>query len=80
MKDPSRAHRSLIKAVTWETFSFFLTLLITYLYTKSIKTSCELTSICFFIKIFFFFCHERLWHQIPWGKQPIQRTSNVEHC
>lgn len=68
MKDRSRARRSLAKGVTWETFAFFLTLVITYIYTHSVKTSCELTSILFVVKIFFFFCHERVWHQIRWGK------------
>jgi uncharacterized membrane protein len=77
MKDPSRIHRSLAKGITWETFSFFLTLFITYLYTQSIKTSFELTSICFFIKIIFFFLHERLWHQVTWGKHSTERNQNV---
>jgi uncharacterized membrane protein len=71
MKDPSQARRSFMKGVTWETFSFCLTLLITFLYTHSVKTSCELTSICFVFKIFFFFCHERIWHQIKWGKRNV---------
>lgn len=68
MKDPSRARRSFMKGVTWETFSFFLTLLITFLYTNNMKMSVELTCICFVFKIFFFYCHERIWHQIKWGK------------
>jgi len=69
MKDSSRMKRSFMKGISWETFSFFLTMLITYLYTASVKTSIELTSICFSIKIIFFFTHERIWHQIRWGKR-----------
>lgn len=73
MKDSSRLHRSFMKGISWETFSFFLTVLITFMYTGSVRTSIELTSICFGVKIIFFFLHERLWHQIRWGK----RTDNV---
>jgi uncharacterized membrane protein len=28
----------------------------------------RLTSYLFVIKIIFFFLHERLWHQVRWGK------------
>ncbi len=68
MNDPSSATRSLMKGTTWESFSYLLTLLIAYWYTGSVRTSVELTSICFVIKILLFFVHERIWHQIKWGK------------
>lgn len=58
-----------MKGFTWESFSFFLTLIITYVYTGSMQTSIELTSICFAFKIVFFYVHERIWHQVSWGKR-----------
>ncbi len=71
MKDSSRLGRSFMKGFTWESFSFFLTLIITFIYTGSMKTSIELTSICFLVKIIFFFIHERIWHQVKWGKKHV---------
>lgn len=70
MKDQSARRRSLLKGITWETFSFLLTLIITYAYTGNARTSIELTSICLAFKIIFFYEHERIWHQVRWGKNP----------
>jgi adenylylsulfate kinase len=60
--------RSLAKAVCWESFSYFLAMIVTYWYLQSFEISLRLTSILFVIKIVFFFAHERLWHKINWGK------------
>lgn len=68
MRDSSRVHRSLMKGISWESFSFVLTVLVTYWYLKSFSTSVHLTAILFVIKIIFFLLHERIWHQVRWGK------------
>ena len=68
MKDNSQHRRSLMKGLCWESFSYILTILITYWYLQSFSTSVRLTSILFVVKIVFFFLHERLWHQVTWGK------------
>lgn len=65
----SKRRRSLLKAISWETFSFFLTLIIVYLFTGDVKLTVELTVTCQLIKTFFFYSHERIWHQIHWGKE-----------
>lgn len=70
MKDPSARWRSLAKGITWETFSYILTLLICVAYTGNARTSLELTTICLVFKIVFFYTHERIWHQVRWGKSP----------
>jgi len=57
-----------MKGLSWESFSYFLTILITYWYLHSFSTSVKLTSTLFIIKIIFFYFHERIWHQIKWGK------------
>lgn len=75
MKDGSQARRSLMKGISWETFSFFLTLLVTCWYLQSFSTSVRLTGILFVIKITFFFLHERIWHQVKWGK--VQRNNHA---
>jgi uncharacterized membrane protein len=67
-KDPSHPLRSLAKAVSWETISLVLTMLIAYPFTHSICSSVELALACLAIKIIFYYHHERVWHQIDWGK------------
>lgn len=68
MKDHSCLWRSFLKALTWETFAYFLTIAVTFWYLQSFSESIELTTLLFVIKILFFFFHERLWHQTKWGK------------
>lgn len=67
-KDHSRMCRSFLKAFTWETFSYFLTIAVTFWYLQSFSASVKLTTLLFIVKILFFFLHERLWHQTKWGK------------
>lgn len=76
MKDASRPHRSLAKAVSWEVFSFFLTALIVYLFTGDFNFTARLTITCQWIKVFFFYVHERIWHQIRWGKDDYRYNRN----
>lgn len=75
MSSTSQVRRSLMKGVSWETIAFIITMFVTYLYLKSFSESLWLTSILFFIKIGFFFGHERLWHRIKWGK--VARNTHV---
>lgn len=70
-KDASRPYRSFMKAVSWEFFSFFLTALIIYLFTGDFNFTARLTITCQGIKVFFFYAHERIWHQIRWGKDDL---------
>jgi len=68
MKDSSKLRRSLAKAFCWESISFIIAILFTGWYLGSWQVSLELTSILFVIKLTFFLIHERIWHQIRWGK------------
>ena len=68
MKEISRARRSLVKGISWESFACILSMLVTYWYLDNLRDSLCLTSILFVIKIILFFAHERIWHQIKWGK------------
>jgi uncharacterized membrane protein len=60
--------RSLVKAATWETFSFFLTLGISYGVTQDFNEASELTIALFILKVLFLFLYERAWHKVRWGK------------
>ncbi len=64
----SRARRSLMKGVSWESFSYVLSMIVTYWYLDNFSESFCLTSILFVIKTILFFVHERLWHRIKWGR------------
>lgn len=64
----SRHWRSFVKGMTWESFSWFLTAGIAYLYLGEVGESTGLATICLGVKIVFFWLHERLWHNIEWGK------------
>ena len=69
--------RSLVKALSYRILATFATFLISFIvfhnYTE--KTLSEISGISaiialseFFLKIFFYYIHERLWANIRWGK------------
>ena len=68
--DPSTPRRSLVKAISWETFSNLVCGLLAYISFGNLADCAMFTLICFVVKLFLFYEHERVWHQIPWGKQP----------
>ncbi len=80
MKDKSKRRRSLAKALSWESFSFVLTVLIIWALTGDLKFTLELSVICQGAKIFFFFLHERVWHKIKWGKEQADtKEQRLQH-
>jgi uncharacterized membrane protein len=66
--DPSKRMRTLVKSIGWESFSFLLTLLVSYVVVGNIVQASELTVILFVLKVTFLYGYERLWHKIRWGK------------
>lgn len=62
--------RTLVKALGWESFSFVLTLLISWLVTRSLGEATELTVWLFVLKVSFLFLYDRMWKRIRWGKNP----------
>jgi uncharacterized membrane protein len=60
--------RTLVKSVGWESFSFVLTLLISWIVTQSWGEATELTVALFVLKVMFLFLYERVWQRILWGK------------
>lgn len=67
--DPSSHARSLVKGLTWESFALVITLIVAYAVLGDVRMSLKLTFISQGIKVFFFWWHERIWHQIRWGKR-----------
>lgn len=65
---PSTHYRSLVKAATWEIFSWFLTAGVAYGVTGSYQDGSNVATACLVVKIVFLYLHERIWKKIRWGK------------
>lgn len=69
--------RTAIKAIGWESFSFLLTLLVSWLVTHDIQEASELTVYLFVLKVLFLFLYEQVWQRIRWGKKTYDYETNL---
>jgi adenylylsulfate kinase len=69
--DPSMVRRSFLKALSWETFSTLATMGLAYLIFGNWGSCLIFSLVCYLMKLALFTVHERLWHQIPYGKRPV---------
>jgi uncharacterized membrane protein len=65
--------RSLAKAVSWRATGSLDTFLVAFLITRNPKIAGSVALTEIVTKIAIYYCHERLWALIPWGK--ASRTS-----
>ena len=68
MKDRSKRRRTLAKALSWRTLSIVMTSALVWGITGSLQMGAAVGGIDFVVKFAVFYWHERLWHQIQWGK------------
>jgi len=61
--------RSLAKSISWRLFSFLLTIIIIYLYTKNIKQAIGVGAGIDLVKMVLYYIHERLWNRSHFGRQ-----------
>ncbi|MFH1875971.1 MAG: DUF2061 domain-containing protein [Candidatus Omnitrophota bacterium] len=54
--------------MTWRLFSFFLHLIIIYLYTKNIKQTIGAALGIDIVKLILYYFHERLWNKTAFGR------------
>lgn len=73
----STPKRSFIKAFTWETMSFIITLVAVYILYKDINISLKFTLALTIVKIIFLYAHERIWKKIMWGKVYAKFDSSI---
>lgn len=59
--------RSIIKAFTWRVVATLTTSTIAYAITGEVHTALWIGGIEFFLKIFVYYVHERLWQLVPRG-------------
>lgn len=63
--------RSLLKTLSWRTFSFMLTVTILYAYTKDIRQSLGVGFGIDFVKMILYYYHERIWNKVHYGRRKI---------
>ena len=61
--------RSIVKSISWRLFSFMLTILIIYVYTKNLKQAIGVGAGIDIVKMFLYYIHERLWNKSHFGRQ-----------
>ena len=62
MKDSNK--KSLLKAISWRMSGSILTFLIVYMTTGSVRFGLSIASLETFVKIFFYYIHERIWDKV----------------
>ncbi|MEI6831911.1 MAG: DUF2061 domain-containing protein [Candidatus Omnitrophota bacterium] len=60
--------RSICKTLSWRIFSFCLTIVIIYAYTKNIKQAIGVGAGIDFIKMILYYFHERIWNKVDFGR------------
>jgi len=63
--------RSMLKALSWRLFSFILTILIIYAYTKNVRQSIGVGAGIDLVKMFLYYFHERLWNRVKFGRHKV---------
>ncbi len=70
MKPDTSTHcRSIAKATSWETFSTLVVFVLALGMFGSLGICITFAVVSFFVKLILFYFHERIWHQIEWGKE-----------
>lgn len=67
--DPSKPIRSVSKGVTYRLLTAPVSPLLAFVLTGSWVLAGMLGALEFIIKVAIYYLHERVWHQIPFGKE-----------
>jgi uncharacterized membrane protein len=62
------AKRSLIKAISWRMTGTADTFIISWIITGHLALASGIAFTEIITKIFLYWCHERVWNKIKWGK------------
>lgn len=60
--------RSIVKSISWRILAFIITILASFFVFGSWEISISVAIAADFMKIFFYYAHERLWEKISWGR------------
>lgn len=70
----TNVQKSLYKSVSYRLISIVITFVVSYLATGSLTVASTIVSIDAVIKMFVYFAHERLWHEI-YKKYKVKKVS-----
>lgn len=72
MKSDSSSHRrSLLKGFCWEIISTVITFGVAWLMFGHAAECVLFAMVCFAVKFILFYLHERIWHQVSYGKRSV---------
>ena len=60
--------RTVIKALTWRAIATTTTMALAYYATGSLAIAGAIGAADVVIKLFFYYCHERAWGRVSWGR------------
>ena len=60
--------RSVLKAVSWRMLGTLDTFVISWFLTGKVELAGSIAGLEFITKIAWYYLHERIWAEIPWGK------------
>ena len=63
--------RSVIKAFSWRLIATLTTMTLVFLFTGKIDLAFEIGAFEVSAKMMLYFCHERFWNSIKWGRARI---------
>lgn len=63
-----KPYRSVVKALSWRATGTVDTILISFLITGQAKYAISIGFVELFTKIFLYYCHERIWNKLAFGR------------
>ncbi len=60
--------RTLVKTITWRVIAVFTTIAVVYVYSGDAKESVIVGGAANFLKVFFYYIHERIWNRLQFGR------------
>jgi len=71
-------YRSVVKAISWRTVGTLDTMIVSYFVTGNIIMAASIGSIEVLTKIAIYYCHERVWDRLSFGKiKPTKDDYNI---
>jgi uncharacterized membrane protein len=62
--------RTIVKALTWRTWAFFITACIVWAITRRLEFAATIGLADTAVKLFAYYVHERVWLKVAFGKRP----------
>ncbi len=60
--------RTIVKTITWRIIALSVTIIVVYAYSGDVKASLVIGVTANFLKMFFYYIHERVWNRVQFGR------------